>query len=69
MRTYLIMSTVAFDLIATAQLVRLVLGWPVNVAGVNIPLWASAIAVVIIGSLAAAGTRLLLTAKPHVTSG
>jgi len=64
MRTYLIASTVAFDVIATAQLVRLVLGWPVEVAGVNIPLWASAIAAVVIGSLAAAGTRLLLTTRP-----
>jgi len=64
MRPYLIVSTVAFDVIATAQLVRLVLGWPVVVAGVDIPLWASAIAVVVVGSLAVAGTRLLLKTQP-----
>ena len=64
MRPYLFVSTVAFDVIATAQLVRLVLRWPVVVVGVDIPLWASAIAVVVVGFLAAAGTRLLLTTQP-----
>jgi hypothetical protein len=39
-------------LVALAQLVRLVLGWPVVVNGINIPLWASAIACLVAAVLA-----------------
>jgi hypothetical protein len=37
-------AAVVFVLVALAQLVRLVLSWPVVVNGIHIPLWASAIA-------------------------
>jgi hypothetical protein len=39
-------------LLACVQLLRLILRWEVTVAGVEIPLWASAAAAVIAGSLA-----------------
>ena len=39
-------------LLACVQLLRLILRWEVTVAGVEIPLWASAVAAVIAGSLA-----------------
>jgi hypothetical protein len=42
-----------FALIALVQLLRLLLGWEVTVNGVHIPLWASAIAVVVAAGLAA----------------
>ena len=64
MRTYLIASTIAFDIIATAQLLRLVLGVPVVVNGINVPLWASAIAVVVIGGFGVAGMRLIIKTRP-----
>ncbi len=52
MRQYVLVSGLFLTLITLGQLVRLLLQWPVTIAGVGIPLWASAIAVVIAGSLA-----------------
>ena len=52
MRQYVLVSGLFLTLITLGQLTRTLLGWPVTVAGVSIPLWASAIAVVIAGSLA-----------------
>jgi len=60
MRTYLTVSTLVFSFIAAVQLVRLALGWPVVVSGIDIPLWASAIAAVFMGSLAVVGGRLIV---------
>jgi hypothetical protein len=39
-------------LLAIVQLARLLFHWPVQVAAVSVPLWASMIAVVITGALA-----------------
>jgi hypothetical protein len=52
MRRYILVSGLFLTLITCGQLLRLLLRWPVTIAGVSIPLWASAIAVVIAGSLA-----------------
>jgi len=41
-----------FALVATAHLVRLLLGWDVFVAGVSIPLWVSGVGVIVPGGLA-----------------
>ncbi len=59
MRSYLRASTIVFGLLATVQLIRLILGWPVVVAGLSIPVWVSGIAVLIVGSMAVWGTRTL----------
>jgi hypothetical protein len=53
MRRYEQVSGVFFSLIAIVQLARLLLRWPVQVATVSVPLWASAIAVLITAALAA----------------
>lgn len=53
MRRYEQVSGACFVLIAVAQLARLVMRWPVQVASVSVPLWASALAVLITASLAA----------------
>jgi len=45
-------AAVVFGLVALAQLLRLVLAWPVVVNGFNIPLWASAIACLVAAGLA-----------------
>lgn len=60
MRTYVIVTTIVFAFIATVQLARFVLSLQVTVAGVSIPLWASAVAVLFMGALAAWGTRLVM---------
>ena len=67
MRTYLLVSTVFFGILATAQLIRLALGWPVVVAGFSVPVWASGIAVLLLGSMAAWGTRTLFKTRVPTT--
>ncbi len=63
MRTYVLVATIFFDLLTVVQLTRLVLRWPVFVAGVSIPLWVSGIAALIVGSLAIAGMRIFLSSR------
>lgn len=52
MGRYARVSGVCFGVLALVQLTRTVLGWPVQVAGVSIPVWVSALACVIAASLA-----------------
>lgn len=59
MRRYVLVSGVFLALVACVQLLRLILHWPVTVAGAGIPLWASAIAAVIAGSLAVWAFRVI----------
>jgi hypothetical protein len=51
-KPFSVIAAVVFGLIALAQLLRLVLGWPVVVNGFNVPLWASAIACLVAAGLA-----------------
>jgi hypothetical protein len=64
MRTYVLVSSLVFDAITALQLARLLLGWPVSVAGVTVPVWASAIAALVAGSLAVWGLRVYLRNRP-----
>jgi hypothetical protein len=52
MHRYVLVSGLFLILLTSVQLLRLILGWRVTVAGVEIPLWASAVAALIAGSLA-----------------
>ncbi len=52
MRRYEQVSGAFFCLLAIVQLTRLVMRWPVDVAGVSVPLWASAVAVIVTASFA-----------------
>jgi len=52
MRRYTLVSGLFLTLLTCVQLLRLVLRWPVRVAGIDVPLWVSGIAAVIVGSLA-----------------
>jgi len=52
MRRYELVSGTLFALLALVQLTRVVLGWPVQVAGVTVPVWASALACMVAGSFA-----------------
>ena len=48
----LMVAAVVFGIIALLQLLRSVLSWEANIAGFDMPLWLSYIAVVVAGYLA-----------------
>lgn len=52
MKPFSLVAVVVFGLVALLQSVRLVLGWSVVINGVEIPLWASAIACPVAAGLA-----------------
>ena len=52
MRRYHIVSGTLFTIIALAQLTRTLLGWPLQVDGVDVPVWVSGLAFLITGSMA-----------------
>lgn len=49
MKPFTAIAVVLLGLIAAVQLIRCVQGWPVNVNGVDIPVWASGLACVVAG--------------------
>lgn len=57
MRRYEQISGTLFALVALAQLTRSILGWPVQIASVSIPVWVSVVALVVTGSMAIWGFR------------
>jgi hypothetical protein len=57
-RTYAVVSSIIFLLVALLQLLRLVMQWDVVIDGWHLPLWASAVAVLVAGFLSFAGFRL-----------
>ena len=52
MKPFTSIATLLLGLIALLQGVRFALAWPVTVNGLSIPLWASAMAFVVVGGLA-----------------
>jgi len=52
MRRYTLVSGLFLALLTGVQVLRVVMQWPVRVASVDVPIWASVIAAVIVGSLA-----------------
>ena len=52
MKPFTRLATIVFALVALIQLVRVVLGWEVSIAGVAIPAWASVIAFLVASTLA-----------------
>ena len=52
MRRYELVSGAFFSLLALVQLTRAVLGWPIQVAAVTVPVWASVVAGLVAGSFA-----------------
>ena len=53
MRTYIQVSGVLFGVIALLHMVRLLLDWPAQIAGWDVPLWISWVAIVAAGALCA----------------
>jgi hypothetical protein len=58
MSRYLMISGLAFGLVALAHLLRVALGWPVTVGTYSVPTWASIIAVMVFALLAGWAVRL-----------
>jgi hypothetical protein len=48
---YVVVSGVLFGVVAVHQAVRALYQWPVQIAGFDVPMWASWVAVVVAGSL------------------
>jgi hypothetical protein len=65
MRTYVLVSELVFDALTALQLARLLLRWPVTVAGYAVPLWVSAVAVAVAGTMAVWAMRLLMQTRPR----
>src|SRR5258708_7378767 len=56
-RTFCMLAAAIFALIALLQLIRIVMGWSVTLNGVDVPFWASWIAVTVAGALSFVGFR------------
>lgn len=52
MRRYVLVSGAFFCSLAAIQLTRAVMGWPVRVAEVTVPVWASGLAFVVASTFA-----------------
>lgn len=52
MRRYVVVSGVFFALLTGVQTLRFLRQWPVRVANLDVPVWASAIAALVTGLLA-----------------
>jgi len=48
---YVVVSGVLFGVVAVLQAVRALYEWPVQIAGFDVPMWASWVAVVVAGVL------------------
>ena len=62
-RTYNIVTAVVFLIVAVLHLLRIILGWPARIGGLDIPLWASWLAILVTGGLAYCGFRLSAGAR------
>ena len=59
MRPYLQISGALFGLIALAHLLRIIRHWPIDLAGLMVPLWASWLGFVVAGGLSIWALRLM----------
>lgn len=57
MKRYARVTGIFFSMMTVLQLTRTIRGWPIQVAGVDIPIWMSLVAVVVTGGFAAWGFR------------
>ena len=59
-RTLSLVAGVVFGLIALGHVLRIILGWSIAVQDLSVPMWASWIAVIVMGYLAYEGFRLAM---------
>jgi hypothetical protein len=65
MRRYEMVSGIIFTVMAIVQLIRTVLGWPVQIDLFTVPVWFSAISFLVMGGMAAWAFR---SARPPGTA-
>jgi hypothetical protein len=58
-KAYLVVSTFIFALVAVMHLLRLTLGWSVQLGMTSIPLWVSVLAILVSASIAVWGLMLV----------
>jgi len=56
-KTYNTVTAVLFLIVALLHLLRIVFGWPAQIGGLGIPMWASWLALVVTAALAYFGFR------------
>ena len=56
-KTYNTITAVLFLIVALLHLLRIVFGWPVQIGGLGIPMWASWLELVVTAALAYFGFR------------
>jgi hypothetical protein len=54
-KTYAMVSSAIFAVVAVLQLMRVVMNWTVVIDGWHVPTWVSIVAIVVFGSLSFAG--------------
>jgi hypothetical protein len=62
-RTFSLVAGVVFGLVALAHVLRILLGWSIVIQDLSVPMWASWIAVIVMGYLAYEGFRLARTSS------
>jgi hypothetical protein len=55
------LAAAVFGLIAVLQLLRIVMGWPITLNGIDLPFWLSWIAAAVAGALSFVGLRAAQT--------
>ena len=56
-KTYFLITSVIFLIIAVLHVMRIVLGWPAAIGGWEVPFWLSWVAVILAGYLAYIGFK------------
>jgi uncharacterized protein YacL len=56
-KAYNTITAVLFLIMGLLHLLRIIFGWPAQIGGLNIPIWASWLAVLVTGALAYFGFR------------
>ena len=56
-RSFCTLAAAIFTLIALLQLIRIAMGWAVTFNGMDVPFWASWVAVIVAGALSFVGFR------------
>ena len=59
-RTFCTLAAAIFALIAFLQLIRIVMGWSITFNGIDVPFWASWVAITVAGALSFVGFRAVI---------
>ena len=63
-KSFCTLAAAIFALIALLQLIRIVMEWAITLNGIDVPTWASWIAVIVAGTLSFVGFRAASFGRP-----